>query len=143
MEKRFVSKSPSPVRAASYIAAAALGISVFAGVLASWIDDGIDSVWDGMFWAVQTVTTVGYGSPLPTGTNGQVLAVLLMLFGTAFLAVITAAITSVFIERAHALREAEAEMDAAVGDEADDDPRAMLEEIVRRLDRLERALDTR
>jgi voltage-gated potassium channel len=96
-----------------------------------------------MFWAVQTVTTVGYGSPLPTGTNGQVLAVLLMLFGTAFLAVITAAITSVFIERAHALREAEAEMDAAVGDEADDDPRAMLEEIVRRLDRLERALDTR
>lgn len=132
-----MSKSPSPVRAAAYIATAALAISVLAGMVAQWIDDGIQSAWDGIFWAVQTVTTVGYGDPMPTGTSGQVLAVLLMLFGTAFLAVITAAITSVFIERAHALRESEAE------DEEEDDARAMLEEILRRLDRLERSLEQR
>ena len=48
---------------------------------------------------MQTVTTVGYGNPTPTGTGGQVLALFLMLLGTAFVAVITAAVTSVSIER--------------------------------------------
>lgn len=133
MEERFISKPPSPVRSAAYIASAAFGISVLAGLLAQWLDDGIASAWDGVFWAVQTVTTVGYGSPMPTGTTGQLLAMLLMLFGTAFLAVVTAAITSVFVERAHAIRRSETE----------DDPRALLEEIITRLDRLERGLDER
>jgi len=76
---------------------------------------------------VQTVTTVGYGSPTPTGTSGQVLAVMLMLAGTAFVAVITAAVTSVFIERARAIR--------ASGAEDSDD--ATLEQIRKSLERIE------
>ena len=94
------------------------------------IDDGIPSLWLGIYWAVQTVTTVGYGTPTPTGTSGQVLALLLMLFGTAFVAVVTAAITSVFIERARAIRVSGAE----------DSTRITLEEIRARTERIEARL---
>ena len=127
MEQRFISKPPTPVRAAAFIAGGAFAVSLVAGAIAHWIDDGIPSLWLGIYWAVQTVTTVGYGSPMPTGTAGQALALLLMLLGTAFVAVITAAVTSVFIERARAIRQLEAE----------DSDRATLEEIRARLERIE------
>ena len=36
-----------------------------------WVDkDDFSSVWDGMWWAVQTVTTVGYGDAVPTTVAG-------------------------------------------------------------------------
>ena len=130
MERRFVSKPPTPLRAAVFIAGAALTVSVLAGALAHRIDDGIPSLWLGIYWAVQTVTTVGYGTPEPTGTSGEVLAVALMLLGTAFLAVITAAVTSVFIERARAVHQAGGE----------DSERAMLEDIRAQLERIEARL---
>ena len=73
------------------------------------------------------MTTVGYGQPTPTGTSGQVLALVLMLLGTAFIAVITAAVTSVFIERARAIHASP----------ADDSNTAALEEIRATLERIE------
>ena len=130
LERRFVSRPPTPVRAAAFIAGSALAVSILAGAIAHWIDDGIPSLWLGIYWAVQTVTTVGYGSPTPTGTSGQVLALVLMLLGTAFVAVITAAVTSVFIERARAIHRA--------GEE--DAERATLEDIRERLVRIESRL---
>ena len=130
LERRFISKPPTPVRAAAFIAGAALTVSVLAGAFAHWIDDGIPSLWLGIYWAVQTVTTVGYGTPEPSGTSGQVLAVVLMLLGTAFIAVITAAVTSVFIERARAVHQSGAE----------DSERAMLEEMRAQLARIEARL---
>jgi voltage-gated potassium channel len=130
LEQRFISKPPTPIRAAAFIAGSALAISILAGAIAHWIDDGIPSLWLGIYWAVQTVTTVGYGRPTPTGTSGQVLAALLMLLGTAFVAVITAAVTSVFIERARAIHES--------GGENSDS--ATLEEIRVRLERIETCL---
>jgi voltage-gated potassium channel len=130
LERRFVSKPPTPVRAAAFIAASALALSILAGAIAHWIDDGIPSLWLGIYWAVQTVTTVGYGSPTPSGTSGQALALLLMLLGTAFLAVITAAVTSLFIERARAIHQSGVE----------DSERVTLEEIRAQLERIEARL---
>ena len=54
----------------------------------------------GLWWSVQTVTTVGYGDLVPTNASGRLVAALVMLLGLAFLAVITAAITSSFVARA-------------------------------------------
>ena len=57
-------------------------------------------MWLGLWWAVETVTTVGYGDIVPHQTIGKVLAAFMMLGGLSLIAVLTAAITSGFIARA-------------------------------------------
>jgi voltage-gated potassium channel len=57
------------------------------------------SVGSGLWWAVQTVTTVGYGDHVPENVVGRLVAAAVMLFGIGFLTIITAAITSTFISR--------------------------------------------
>jgi voltage-gated potassium channel len=58
------------------------------------------SIGLGMWWALQTVTTVGYGDITPTSLVGRILASFVMLEGIAFLSIVTAAVTSTFIARA-------------------------------------------
>ncbi|MGA8927686.1 MAG: potassium channel family protein [Solirubrobacterales bacterium] len=73
------------------------------GVVERLIDpDTFPSIWLGIWWATQTVTTVGYGDVVPQQTAGKVIAVSLMLGGLSFLAVLTGAITSAFVTRAQA-----------------------------------------
>jgi voltage-gated potassium channel len=50
-----------------------------------------------MRWALQTVTTVGYGDMTPARTSGRLVAAFVMLEGIAFVAIIVAAITSTFV----------------------------------------------
>jgi voltage-gated potassium channel Kch len=71
------------------------------------------SIWVGMWWVLQTVTTVGYGDLTPTSVIGRLLTSLVMLWGVAFLAIITAAITSVFVARAQRERTVGEESAAA------------------------------
>ena len=54
----------------------------------------------GMWWAIQTVTTVGYGDVTPRAVSGRLVATFVMLEGIAFPAIVTAAITSTFVARA-------------------------------------------
>ena len=55
------------------------------------------SIWLGMWWAVETVTTVGYGDIVPDQTVGKIIAAFLMVGGLSLIAVVTAAITSGFV----------------------------------------------
>src|SRR3954447_20189967 len=57
------------------------------------------TIWSAWWWAIQTVTTVGYGDVVPHQTAGKVVASLLMLGGLSFLSVLTALITSSFVAR--------------------------------------------
>jgi voltage-gated potassium channel len=68
--------------------------------------DSFDTVWLGIWWAIQTVTTVGYGDVVPQQTAGKVMASILMIGGLSLLAVVTATITSAFVTRAEADRRA-------------------------------------
>lgn len=52
---------------------------------------------DGLWWAVTTVTTVGYGDRFPTTSEGRILAVMLMLVGISLVGVITASVASWFV----------------------------------------------
>jgi voltage-gated potassium channel len=91
-------------RYAAYIVIAfwTIAIVVF-GVVERLIDpDTFGSIWLGIWWATQTVTTVGYGDVVPQQTAGKAIAVFLMLGGLSFLAVLTGAITSAFVTRAQA-----------------------------------------
>jgi len=57
------------------------------------------SIWLAWWWAIQTVTTVGYGDVVPQQTAGKVVAAILMVGGLAFLSILTATITSSFVAR--------------------------------------------
>jgi voltage-gated potassium channel len=91
--------------------------------------DNFPSLGSGLWWAVQTVTTVGYGDNVPTNVTGQLLAALVMLLGIGFLTVITAAITSTFVSRP---RETPSAADLAAAEQ--------LQQMNERLERIEAAL---
>jgi voltage-gated potassium channel len=57
--------------------------------------------FDGVYWAISTTTTVGYGDQLPTTTEAKVVAMLLMLVGIGYFAVVTGALAERFVERGH------------------------------------------
>jgi voltage-gated potassium channel Kch len=96
-------------------------VVVVGGVLMRVVDHTeYSSVWLGMWWVLQTVTTVGYGDLTPETAIGKILTSLVMLWGVAFLAIITAAITSVFVARAQRERMADAERAAAADRTVDD-----------------------
>ncbi len=54
-----------------------------------------DAVW----WALQTITTVGYGDIVPTSTTGRIVAGVEMVTGVSFIAFLTATVTSTVIQR--------------------------------------------
>jgi voltage-gated potassium channel len=97
---RAIDRATTPRGAAVVIAGVSSVITVMAGFLMTIVDhDSFPSLGTGLWWAVQTVTTVGYGDDVPETSAGRLLAALVMLFGVGFLTVITAAITSTFVAR--------------------------------------------
>jgi voltage-gated potassium channel len=55
------------------------------------------NAWDGVWWAITTVTTVGYGTPEVTTDGGRIIAICLMVTGIGFVAVLTAAAAERFV----------------------------------------------
>jgi voltage-gated potassium channel len=53
---------------------------------------------DALWWAIVTVTTVGYGDRFPVTGGGRTVAVILMLVGIGLIGVLTATVASVFIK---------------------------------------------
>jgi voltage-gated potassium channel len=68
----------------------------------------IHSWSDGLWWAIATVTTVGYGDKVPLTAGGRAVAVVLMLTGIALLGVITAALATYFVKQSRLRDEAAA-----------------------------------
>jgi voltage-gated potassium channel Kch len=58
----------------------------------------VKSVWDSFWWAIVTMTTIGYGDVYPTTTGGRIVAILLMFAGIGTLGVATAAIAAYFVK---------------------------------------------
>lgn len=101
LERRVEEKGLRPRFAATIIAAVWLVAIVVFGIVQHLVDpDTFDNAWLGMWWATQTVTTVGYGDTVPDQTSGQLIAVVLMVGGLSLFAVVTGTITSVFVSRA-------------------------------------------
>ena len=135
---RFLSEPPSVRTAAGVIVTATTAVVVGGGVLMRLLDHGeYSDIWVGMWWALQTVTTVGYGDVTPKNPSGRIIAAFVMLQGIAFLAIITAAITSTFVARATKERDV---AHAADEDDAEVRIEAQLRGIDQRLDRLENML---
>jgi hypothetical protein len=87
-----------PRDAAMLIVAVWLFAVVIFGIVEHLIDDQtFPTVWLGMWWALQTVTTVGYGDVVPQDSVGRLIASFLLLGGLALISVVTATITSGFV----------------------------------------------
>ena len=56
----------------------------------------IEGVGDGWWWALTTMSTVGYGDQYPVSTAGRIVGVALMIMGVALLGTITAMLASNF-----------------------------------------------
>jgi voltage-gated potassium channel len=135
---RFLSEPPSVRTAAGVIVTATTVVVVAGGVLMRVLDHGeYSDIWVGMWWALQTVTTVGYGDVTPKNPSGRIIATFVMLQGIAFLAITTAAITSTFVARANKERDMAHDADE---DDAEKRMEAQLKGIDQRLDRLEKML---
>jgi voltage-gated potassium channel len=104
----FLSRKPlTGPRAAWIIASITVSVTIISGVLIHFTDKkNYPDIGDGLWWAIQTVTTVGYGDLVPTSTTGRFAAALVMVVGIGFLTVTTAAITSAFLESARRRFEA-------------------------------------
>ena len=137
--ERFVREPLSVRNAAGVIVIVTALIVVGAGILIRFLDsEEYPDIGVGMWWALQTVTTVGYGDVTPTEWTGRLVGAAVMLEGTAFIAIVTAVITSTFVARS--AREA----DAARAQDALSDREFMEQrfaELERRLDRLASSRD--
>ena len=86
--------------------------------------DNFPSLGLAIWWAIQTVTTVGYGDVVPTTAVGQVIGGIEMVIGISFITFLTAGVTSIVIqrgsataqavERAHDERDAKTILDALI-----------------------------
>jgi hypothetical protein len=118
-------------RAAAIIAGFTLLITIGGGILERVLDPKeYPSIGRGLWFALQTVTTVGYGDVTPSRTIGRVIATVLMLTAIGFLAVITASVTASLVENGRRR--------FAATSRADVDQR--LDELNARLARIEAAL---
>jgi voltage-gated potassium channel len=78
-------------------------VAYISAVQITIIERGIDgsnikNFGDGLWWAITTVTTVGYGDRFPTTSEGRFLAVGLMIMGISLMGVITASVASWFVK---------------------------------------------
>ena len=116
---------PTARRAGWLIAAVTVLVALAGGLAITLLDrDEFPTLGSGMWWSVQTITTVGYGDHVPEDTIGQVVASLVMVTGIGFISVVTASISAAFVEQARKRR----------GRDTDDI-------VLERLERIERALE--
>ena len=82
------------------LAATFLVLAVFGAIVMRLADPGnYPSLGLALWWALQTITTVGYGDVVPTTTAGRVIGGVEMVLGVSFIAFVTAGVTSIVIQR--------------------------------------------
>ncbi|AKP72640.1 K+ channel [Piscirickettsia salmonis] len=77
-------------------------VTVLSGILEAYIDPQVNSVIAGIWWAFQTVTTVGYGDIVPSSVIGKFFSVGLMLIGIGLFSLVSSNLTAYFIDRGQA-----------------------------------------
>ena len=131
---RFLRKPVTVRNAARTIVATTAVIVVASGLLMRVLDHReYPNVFIGMWWAIQTVTTVGYGDVAPRALAGRIVAAAVMLEAIALVAIVTAAVTSTFVTRSARLQDAAAAADQAKNAERIE---ARFDDLTERIDRL-------
>lgn len=85
-----------------YVTIITILLIIFSGIAFSWLEHrviSIQGIFQGVWWAITTITTVGYGDLYPESNAGRILAVAVMIIGIGFVAILTANIASYFVEK--------------------------------------------
>jgi voltage-gated potassium channel len=136
---RFLREPVSIRGAASTIVTATVAVVIASGFAMTLLDHSeYPGLFRGMWWALQTVTTVGYGDVTPQHVSGRLVGAAVMLEGIALLAIVTAAITSSFVERAQRANKASDDAEEQVEQEHVE---ARFDDIAARLERVEALLE--
>lgn len=130
--KRLLTAPLTARRAAGIISLFTLTLTLIAATAAFALDRGdFPNLGISIWWALQTVTTVGYGDFVPSNDEGRVIGAVVMLGGISFSAVVTASIAAALVEAARRRAGAEPEKHPLS---------PQLQEIAARLERLEAAV---
>jgi voltage-gated potassium channel len=134
LSERNIGRINRAVESGKIIPLLALTTLVIAGVagVAAWFlsPRGFGSLGDALWWAAQTVTTVGYGDVVPETSGGRLIGLFVMIVGVSSVSLITALVTSSFITYQQRQRGGEVERHEELRD--------ALARIERRLDAIER-----
>jgi len=114
---RLIGRGGAPFARRRVVATLAAAVAAGAAIAALTMLDAersnptanIRTYGDAMWWAMSTITTVGYGDRYPTTLEGRLVAAGLMIAGIALLGVITASLASWFVERISEVTHAEQE----------------------------------
>jgi voltage-gated potassium channel len=87
-------------------------------------NEHVHNTWDGIWWALTTMTTVGYGDISPATNSGRAIAIVVMIVGIGFLTLLIGAAAERFVsmevgpiaEAEETLATTEAEMLREVGE---------------------------
>ena len=60
---------------------------------------GFNNVGNSLWWTIVTMTTVGYGDMAPQTFAGRIFAIIIMLSGISFIAIVTGTISSIFTSK--------------------------------------------
>jgi voltage-gated potassium channel len=122
-----------------YLASATAVISIAAAVTV-WLIDRRDfpTLGDALWWAIQTLSTVGYGDVVPHTPWGRAVGSVVIVVGVTFLSFLTAMVTSYFVSADQ--EERTADVEALRGTDVEDTA-AKLDAILTRLDAIEETLE--
>jgi voltage-gated potassium channel Kch len=85
-----------------------LSLALLSGFVATLVDkEDFPSLEIGVWWAIVTLATVGYGDVVPTTTWGRVVGSATIIVGVTFLSFLTAIVTSLFISTEQEQKDAE------------------------------------
>ncbi len=133
---------PASVRNATYLMIAVTVAVVLVGGLVVWVFDARDfpDLGGALWYTLQTVTTVGYGDKVPTEGIGRLVGATVMVVAVALISILTASITSTFVEAAQ--RRQRAGVEAQERDSAEA-LHQQLDDVVARLTAIEGLLKSR
>ena len=122
-----------------YLAVTTLLIGLLAGFVVTLVDrQDFPTFGDGVWWAIVTLGTVGYGDIVPHTAWGRVVGSVVIVFGVTFIAFLTAIVTSAFVSAAEQqARALEEEREEA----SEEETRKLLRSLQAQLDAIEAKLD--
>ncbi len=121
----------TPLRAVRLIIVVATILALIAATLERLVDPAFKTFGSACWWAVSTVSTVGYGDILPESALGRWIAAGLMLLGMSLIPILTSVIVSVLISNRSKALEADVSVERA-------ELLELTRRIEKRLERLER-----